>query len=500
MKNIKFLTIIAVLGIAYSACTDLDEKLYSAIDATQYYKTKSDLDGALRGIYGHMINDRQYGYAPGGDRSIAYIAGYTCDEMRSRPDGGINVSNAAGQLMMFFFTPSSAAVTSNMSQLYNHFYTMIGYTNYLLNRIPESEVSQSDKDLYAAEARALRALFYYQLWTFWGNICINEDPNITLTTMPEQKTSEQVVAWIEKELLAAIPVLPDKNYIGTADYARMHKAGAQAVLAKLYLNSRQWEKCNSVCADIIGNTQFDLVDDYQRIFDVDNDAADAAKEMLIVVSTFPKVERGNIWLAEAMPGNWPEFAGWGIYFGYRSFYDEFHPDDIRRQRMIVGSYTNSDGNVVTIPDDRFFPQKYEIDYDTPEPSNTDNDVPVIRMADIYLAKSEALNQMNGPNKESVDLINSVRDRAFPEGKKRPYELSQFTDKAALNDAILLERHFELWCEHGIRREDLIRHGKYISSAQQRFTGSNAQSHHVLFPFPQSEIDRNKNMKQNPGYE
>lgn len=118
---------------------------------------------------------------------------------------------------------------------------------------------------------------------------------------------------------------------------------------------------------------------------------------------------------------------------------------------------------------------------------------------FYLAKAEALNEINGPTQASVDLINSVRNRAFPEGKKQPYELSQFATKAELNDAILLERHFELWCEHGYRREDLIRHGKYISAAKQRFAGSNAQPHHVLFPFPQTEIDRNKNMRQNPGY-
>ncbi len=500
MKKIIFVTLVTVIGIAFSACTDLDEKLYSDVDASQYYKTKSELDAALTGIYGTMMTDRQYGFAPGGDRSIAYLAGLTTDEWFLHPDwGGTSAGSAAGQLRLFLFNPSNASAT-NLRQMYAHFYAMISQANQMLDNIPGSEVSQNEKDLYTAEVRALRAHFYYVLWTFFGNICIKETSEVLLSTMPEQKTSEQVVVWIEKELLEVIPILADVNYIGTANYGRMHKAGAQAVLAKLYLNSKQWEKCANICTAIIGNAKFGLAEDYQNIFAVDNHLADAAKEMLVVMSCIAQDGRGNIWLAEAMPGNWPGFNGWGGYFGYRAFYEEFDPDDIRRERMIVDSYVNNKGVVVTIPHERFFPQKYELDLKTPSVSNTANDIPVIRMGDIYLAKAEALNQLNGPNQESIDLINSIRDRAFPEGKKQPCQLSQFADKNALNDYILQERHFELWCEHGFRREDLIRHDKFISTAQSNLAGVNAKPFHVLFPFPQVEIDRNKNMKQNLGYE
>ncbi len=50
-------------------------------------------------------------------------------------------------------------------------------------------------------------------------------------------------------------------------------------------------------------------------------------------------------------------------------------------------------------------------------NHSGNDVPVIRYADILLTKAEALNELNGPTQESLDLINEVRE---PCGHRRPY--------------------------------------------------------------------------------
>ncbi|MFN3378401.1 MAG: RagB/SusD family nutrient uptake outer membrane protein [Runella zeae] len=62
--------------------------------------------------------------------------------------------------------------------------------------------------------------------------------------------------------------------------------------------------------------------------------------------------------------------------------------------------------------------------------------------------------------------------------------------------MLNERAWELFTE-GKRREDLIRMGKFVSSAIER--GKSAQAFHVLYPIPQSEIDANSKLKQNDGY-
>ncbi len=93
---------------------------------------------------------------------------------------------------------------------------------------------------------------------------------------------------------------------------------------------------------------------------------------------------------------------------------------------------------------------------------------------------------------SVDLINQIRTRA---GVK-PLALGDFTTKTALRDHLLKEWSWEVFSE-GKRREDLIRMDKYISSALER--KKNARPFQVLYPLPQSEIEVNSNLKQNPGY-
>src|SRR5690606_37705095 len=105
-----------------------------------------------------------------------------------------------------------------------------------------------------------------------------------------------------------------------------------------------------------------------------------------------------------------------------------------------------------------------------------NDIPDIRSADVLISRDGALNELNGPNPESIDLINMVRDRADVDD----ILLSDFETKEELRDYILIERGWEFYLE-GHRRHDLIRHGKLIERAQQR--GLPAKDFHVRLPIP-----------------
>jgi hypothetical protein len=122
-----------------------------------------------------------------------------------------------------------------------------------------------------------------------------------------------------------------------------------------------------------------------------------------------------------------------------------------------------------------------------------NDIAEVRYADVLLARAEALNELDGPNQESIDLINLVRDRAGLPG----YSLAEFPAKEDMRDALLQERGWEFYSER-IRRQDLIRMGKFISSAQARGV-TNAKPTHVVFPIPQAALDANPELEQNDGY-
>ncbi len=122
-----------------------------------------------------------------------------------------------------------------------------------------------------------------------------------------------------------------------------------------------------------------------------------------------------------------------------------------------------------------------------------NDIVYLRYADILMCRAEALNELNGPTKEAIDLVNEIRKRA----KVKEIELTDYNTKDKLRDFILAERGREFFSE-GLRREDLIRHGKFISDAVSR--GKNAKAYQELYPIPLRQREANKNLSQNPGYE
>src|SRR5665213_3478962 len=81
-------------------------------------------------------------------------------------------------------------------------------------------------------------------------------------------------------------------------------------------------------------------------------------------------------------------------------------------------------------------------------------VDILRYADVLLSRAEALNELNGINQESIDLINQVKGRSHA----KLLDIADY-DQSTLRDAILLERGWEFFYE-GKRRADLIRMGKY----------------------------------------
>jgi hypothetical protein len=122
-----------------------------------------------------------------------------------------------------------------------------------------------------------------------------------------------------------------------------------------------------------------------------------------------------------------------------------------------------------------------------------NDFPVVRYADILLSHAEALNEINGPTQEAIDFINAVRTKAGVPA----LSLADYGTKELLRDHILKERGWEFFSEE-LRRQDLVRQGKFIEYGKSR--GKTAFDYQVLYPIPQSEIDRNPSLKQNDGYQ
>jgi hypothetical protein len=208
------------------------------------------------------------------------------------------------------------------------------------------------------------------------------------------------------------------------------------------------------------------------------------------------VSTGNTYFSHAVPPDYqikyPHKVNFAAQIKVRSaFINTFDPADERLGAFLF-SYVNTAGKTITLGKDDIRDFKY------PEDPNgigdvSGNDFPVLRYADILMSRAEALNELNGPNDESVSLLNQVGEAAG----LSPLQLNEFPDKDSLRSYILKARGWEFHAE-AKRRIDLIRMGKFIENAKAR--GKQAFDYQVLFPIPQSEIDKNSNLKQNPGYE
>jgi hypothetical protein len=118
---------------------------------------------------------------------------------------------------------------------WSDFYQGISRANVLLAKLPAVPMDETLKARYAAEAKALRAYYYFQLVTMFGEV-----PFFTTNLTSEQfytieKSSESVIyTQIEKDLTEAIADLPPTINLGT-EAGRFTKGAGQALLGKVFL-------------------------------------------------------------------------------------------------------------------------------------------------------------------------------------------------------------------------------------------------------------------------
>lgn len=381
---------------------------------------------------------------------------------------------------------------------YNRMYNVVRDANLILDNVQEVEgIPEEDLNTLVAEARFLRAWAYYRLYIYFG-----PTPLRTSTDDPQEMTrasEDEMEQFIETEILEVIPDLPTPGE--EANYGRATNGGAMGLLTKFYLNSKQWEKAAETALDIIEMNEYELFPDFEGLLKVENEGN---SEMILVNTLHPDGPFMNYMEGAFPPGfyEWPEKnlvnTSWENHATQHrlreDFYYSFDPEDERRNPILT-EYVNVQGDTIDLLNDaednirsfRFWP-----DPDA-QGNRHGNDQPEVRYADILLSRAEALNEIEGPNQESIDLINEVRERAGLDG----IELTDFASKEELRDHIFDERAWEFY-EEAHRRTDLIRKGEFVESAEERGV-SNASEYRVLYPIPQPALDANPELEQNPGY-
>lgn len=482
---IKFTMLHAMLLLFATSCQEaLEEELFSQLAPENYLTTEEGVVSVLNAAYAE-----------------SYFTGYSAHSVRNIEEWATDIEWETGggenltAVLMINFT-WDPAVGWMYGDMWLKPYRGIRNANIVLDNIENAGLSEEELQNYSAQARFLRALSYSHLYTWFGPVPLRKS-TLDELELP-RATDEEMQSFIESELLAVIPDLPAPG--NEAAYGRVTNGAARALLTKFYLNTRQWQKAADMAQEVIEMGTYSLYPVYEDMFKVQNEQNSE------YILAFPQVPDGpgNNYINGAFPAGFSRDPRTGLTFQnswrnwaaqyrlYDRFYESFDPED-QRLNLIIDEYINNAGDTVSLQGNnntRSF--KY-----WPDPNGLGNehgnDIPGIRYADILLSRAEALNEINGPNQESIDLINQVRDRAGLED----VSLADFGSTEDLRMHLLDERGWEFYSE-GKRREDQIRMGTFISSAQERGI-SNARPFHVLFPIPQAAMDANPMLEQNEGY-
>lgn len=494
MKPIKYISILVCAAAVAVSCT-LERENYDEIYVDNFYKTENDLKLATTSLY-HTFNtnwlsdaDRgvfcsdKYGYHVFTEMTTDAMVctwGWDFDEL----------------LLHKWYAAKSGGEMGIFWACYNH-YNAISAARNVTRDIEKCTLDDNIKRLYIAEAKAIRAWVGLFLYDLFGPIpvapdSVLDDPE-TIVYLP-RLTEAEYTGFMEDELKYAIEFLPEY----ASERGRLTKGAARMILLKFYMIQRDFEKALPIAHDLYNMEAQGIYTllDYEYVFSKEGIGN---KEIILQIPCNVN-DMPNYWVAHVIPTNYPwpapQASNWGAYRIPWDFYDTFDPTD-KRLSGIIAEYTATDGTSVTRGNGELamgaIPAKYGVDMNQIG-SGTAIDVIVYRFSDVLLSLAECINETNGPTQEATDLVDRVRTRAGLGGLSD----AEKADKDSFNEAILKERGHEFYAE-GLRRQDLIRHGKYISSAQQR-PGNQTASYKTRFPIPTSFItESNEEVKQNTGY-
>lgn len=531
----KFITKLSLLAgiLVVGSCTKLDEKelLYDTVIADNFYKTDAELASAVGAAYGNL-------YGVMGNNHVFPLGEVTSDEVVV-PQRGADWGDGGHWVRLKQHTYKKDDPIPNNA--WNFGFGGVTTCNKLLLALSNSTSPNAPK--YVGELKALRAIYYLWLLDWFGNVPLTTD--FTNTEPPANNTRAEVFAFIEKELKENVASLPRVGPGDGPNYGRVTYFTAYAALAKLYLNAQvytgtaQVDKALAACDTIINSGLFGLSNTYQENFVKDNKSS---REFIWAIP-YDRVYAGgfnmpmmtlsylsqNTYNINAQP--WNGFAT--VQEFYESYIDSVQNPgptgrvigtspagdstrgtlDKRLTNFLVGPQFASSGARLldggadlTDPDGpplTYTPYINELapnawrqsgariskwQFYNGMTADLDNDFAIFRFADILLMKAELqarkTNNWNDPI--ALALVNQIRTQ---HGGVTPY-----TTMTA--QTFLAERGREMFAECW-RRQDMLRFGTYNSAF--RFHPADASTHVNLFPIPEPQLNANKNLKQNPGY-
>ncbi len=502
MKKIAFIA----LGLALLSSCDMDlgQQPISQGTSETYFQTVNDFTQGLTAVYSAA---RTYP-----DR-LLNLSETRSDNLYAVSDGGVRDWEGINS-----FHKTIDANPYVVEAWQGNYIGVFRANNYLDQLATKGEAVVTDPTLrrrMEAEARFLRAFFYFDLVRYFGQVPLIDRvvSDAEAKTIARSPVAE-VCGFIEQDLTFAIDNLPAPSAYAAADRGRANKFAAKMLLALLYMsksgpalnvdgigqNSNEWSKAVSQFNDVIASNEFSSLASYASIFDYGNERN---REVIfnieyvsggnpVVGATFPWV---------LVPDTYFQSLGFTAQGGLTirpvstDLVDKYASTDVRKSFSIQSNFTN--GPVV---ENRPFIKKFIDVTKVPPTSRLDWPINfiVFRYSDLLLLKAECiLNGAPGSTTTEVDaVVNAVRSRA---GLTLPL--------VGVTKAQLLEERRREFIGEGSRWFDLIRSGTVETTMKAWIAAEDSGGQmedfmidYVLYPIPQSELNKSPGLyEQNKGY-
>lgn len=508
MNKIKYILILASGLLAFSSCAFLTEKSLTEIDKNEYINDADEAESVLNGVYRTLVEDGAYAmnlsFFLNMGTDISQVEGSSTENWRIVP------TNA--------FPTTQSQIQETWQVLYKGIYR----ANDFLERVSLKMDEYTEEDyartvIYIAEARCLRAMFYFELVRRWNIV-----PLITSTAQSYQKSDEFVQAdpedvyeFIEKDLRYAADILPyaTEDIYRKNNHYRFSKGAALGLLAKVYCtwagwpvqNTEKWKDAVEVAGSLIHSGKHDLLPDYEQLWKNTCNGQWDPTESLIEISFYSPTSGGGSSDPCGRIGKWNgvkttalagergscaanQYAVLSFVYDWRE-----HAGDIRCG-LSVANYKYSNDWVLICKsssdteekalENEADPTKKQKEKQAYTPAKWDEQKYVssfnrlinndksninwyfLRYSDVLLLYAEALNEVyGGPTTEAYSAINKVRRRGYGNPDNTSVCDLSGLDYESFREAVRKERAYELAFE-GHRRTDLVRWGIYYETIQK----------------------------------
>ena len=449
MIKSRYFAWIAAAALLASCDSPLEVDPTASIDSQTALNTPRGIELALNGTY----------------RSLQAGALYTLDETMQADLYADNLT-FTGTFQTHRDVSLRNVPTSNGDILakWTAAYSGINRANGVIAAAPSAGLTAALADQYRGEALFVRALHYHTLVKWFGDVPLVLTPSTGVdpaTSFPPRETAANVYAQIVTDLEAAVPLLPTARTNG-----RANRSAAQALLARVYLDrgaTGDYALAVARATSVITSGLYSLNPSYRTNWTTKHSAESIFE---LSYSTNNSNNLAFWYYPQPLSGRWGFSPSLDLYNSYAA-------GDLRRDFSIAISPTAA----ACAANCRYGIKYHRI-------ATSDDNVPVLRLAEMYLIRAEANARLNAGDATVQPDINIVRTRAG-------LAATTASGQAALLTAILDERRWELTFE-GHRFFDLRRFGvatTVLGMAPSR----------LLFPIPQSERDINTALTQNAGY-